>query len=282
MIVVVLRLALTTIWLIDAPEGATLPADPSALAVDAVGSVYVAGSQPSGIWKLDPSGTVEVVHLAEGPYGTPLRAIRALTIDEAGTLFAADSATGDVYRLRPEGPPEPLTAGALEVPTGLLVEPEGSILVCDQRLGRIVRLPNGGGVPEPIAEVAAPRGLARHPAGGIVVLSIREEALLHVKLDASEPPRALVLGHPFGLPNAILDDPESGGFLVSDGYAATIWMVSPEGAIQARYQGKPMVRPSALARDQTGALLIADPGAGQVFRAEESGALKPLLKGERP
>jgi glucose/arabinose dehydrogenase len=190
-------------------------------------------------------------------------------------VFVADTATSEVYRLESGRPPVPLSGGMLEVPTGLAVAPTGDLLVTDLRLGLIARVPRDGGRPVTIATVPSPRGLALSPEGEPVVLSMGPSSVLRVNQDGKVVP--LVTGKPFRFPCCILADPDHAGYLVSDSYGASIWAVSERGEVRVRIQGSPLVRPEGLAREPSGALLVADPGAGQVFRVGEGGAVQPLL-----
>jgi sugar lactone lactonase YvrE len=142
-------------------------------------------------------------------------------------------------------------------------------------LGAIVRVPKAEGVPVTIARVAAPRGVLAMADGDLMVLSMGPEQLVRVAPDGAV--RPIVSGRPFRFPIAIVGDQHNQGLLVSDSYAGTIWAVSNEGEVQARFQGAPLVRPEGMAFDPTGALLVADPGAAQVFRVTSGGEIKPLL-----
>jgi hypothetical protein len=271
-------LALLALCSLAADGPAPRLAYPAAVAVDPAGVLYIADPLLPGVFRRGPGGALDVFARGGSRDRTPLRAVRALAVGQGGELFAGDTATGEVYRLRPGRPPEPLTGGALEIPSGLAVDPSGDLVVTDLRLGLVARVPRGGGKPVTVARVPAPRGVAVTRAGDIVVLSAGPDALLRVAPDGRVAP--LVTGRPFRFPVALAVAPEGegGGFLVSDAYKAAVWSVAPTGEVRVRVRGKPLVRPGGLAVEPSGAWLVADPGAGQVFRAARGAAeVEPLL-----
>jgi len=248
---------------------------PVAVASDADGTFYVADLHLPGVLRRDPRGGVDVFYRGSSRNRSPLLGVRALAAGKEGALFAADSATGDVFRLRTGRPPEALTGGAFEVPTGLAVAPGGDIFVTDLRLGTLSRIPATGGSPVTVAKVRSPRGVVVTPAGDLIVLSMGPDQLLRVT--AGGRVTEVVIGRPFRFPHAVALDRDGTGYLVCDGYAATVWAVSPDGKIRPRVRGAPLVRPEGLAHDTSDGLLVADPGARQVFRVNATGEIKPLF-----
>jgi sugar lactone lactonase YvrE len=257
-----------------AADAVPRPLYPMAVACDPAGTLFVADPRLPGIFRRTAKGDLDVLFRGSSRARTPLRSPRALTTGPDGTLFAADSATAEVYRVEPGQIPVPLTGGALEVPSGLVATASGDLIVTDLRLGTVARIPRDGGPPVTLARVAAPRGVALSPSGEPVVLSMGPDQLVRVAPDGSV--RTIVSGRPFRFPCAVLADRDR-GYLVSDGYGSTVWSVSERGEVRPRLQGRPLVRPEGLAREPSGALVVADPGAGQVFRVGTGGDLQALL-----
>jgi sugar lactone lactonase YvrE len=250
---------------------------PIAVAVAPDGSTLILDDQLRAIVKRDAEGKLSIVARAGSKDRTPLRNMRALAIEPDGRILAGDSATRDVYRIEPGQPPKPLAGGALEIPTGLAVDKDGSLLVCDLRLGSLMRIPKDGGTPAEIARVPAPRGLTLAPDGDIVVLCSGPDQVLRV--NAKGEIRPLVKGKPFKFPLAIAPGP--GGetaFVVSDGYSATVWAVNEAGETRPLAKGDPLKRPEGLVREPSGSWLVADAGAVQIFRIAADGKLEPVLK----
>jgi DNA-binding beta-propeller fold protein YncE len=248
---------------------------PVAVACGGDGRLIVADLHLPGLLRREPSGALEVIFQGSPQNRTPLHAPRALAIGGDDTLFVADSATCEVYRLSPGRPLTALSAGGFEIPTGLAVSPAGDLFVADLRLGTVSRLPNMGGVPTVLARVPSPRGLALEANGDLVVVSMGPDALLRVTSDGAVSP--VVTGRPFRFPCAVLLDEPNAGYVVSDSDTATLWAVTAQGKVRPWVKGPPLIRPEGLARDRSGAVLVADPAARQVFRIRSPREIEPLI-----
>ncbi len=237
------------------------------------GRFYVADQELPGIW-LIADGRREVFFQASKKYRTPLNAVRCVAIDAAGNLLAGDAATSEVYRF-PKGEkvkPEPLTGGKVGVPVDLAVDKQGNVFVSDATMNCVWKLAAEAKKPEKLASVTGPRGLAAAGDGTVWALSLRENPLLRIAPDGTT--TALVKGRPFEFPNDVAVDPD-GTLYVSDGYASAVWKVTPSGEVAKWIAGKPLVRPLGLTWHE-GRLLITDPAAKKIFRAEKDGSLKPV------
>lgn len=252
---------------------------PIALAATPDGTLYIADGNLRAVVKRDEKGALSILARSGAKDRTPLRALRALAAEPDGSILAADSATRDIYRVRAGEPPKPLTGGELEIPTGIAVEKDGSIIACDLRLGNVVRIAKEGGKPSEIARVPAPRGVALAPDGEIVVLCSGPNQVL--RINAKGEVRTFVAGKPFKFPLAIATVSQGdSSFVVSDGDAATVWSVSDKGEVRALSKGAPLIRPEGLIVESSGALLVADPGANQIFRITPDG--KPVALSKTP
>ncbi len=240
------------------------PWAPSVLAVAADDALVVADLHRPGLFRRPPGGRLEGFAPAGPRQRTPLHAVSALAVGRDGVVYAGDRATGEIYRVRPGSAPEPLTGGAMEIPSGLAIDSGGDLVACDLRLGTVARVPRGGGPPVRFARVAAPRGVALGASGDVFVLSMGPDQIVRVGPDGEV--KGFVKGKPFAFPVALLRDGARGRFLVSDSYAATVWGVDDAGAARPWVRGEPLVRPEGLALDASGNLLVADPGAGRIFR----------------
>lgn len=245
---------------------------PQAVAVDAEGRIFFSDPVARSISRID-GGKVEV--LAAGPRRdrSPLAAVRDLGVQGDGTIVAADSATGAIYVLGGAAPTA-VEGLNLQVPTGLAIAPDGWMLVCDQRLGRVVARTRDGAVTT-LAELDAPRDVDLLPDGRVVILSPREDQVSRIETSGLLEP--IVRGRPFAQPNSIVFWPARDRLIVSDGYGPTLWEIPPEGGEPVAWlTGAPLVRPAGLAVGGEH-LYLADPGAGQVFRLTAAGAVEPLL-----
>lgn len=254
------------------------------VSVRLVAPCSVAGSPESGMWIAD-TRIPGIVKLTEGKplelafaggklNRSPLASPRAIAVDSKGNLFVADTATCEVYRLKPGEPPIPLSNGAFEIPMGLAVGENDTLYIADMRLSTIYRMSTSGGKPEILARVRAPRGLMIE-GDGLIVVSAGPDQLVRVHGDGKVEP--IVRGRPFSFPHAVVAAPDREGYLVSDGYAATIWKVSSRGETKAWFKGAPLVRPVGMTRDSSGAVIVADPGAGKAFRLKSPDDIRSLI-----
>jgi hypothetical protein len=248
---------------------------PQAVAADGQGGVYYSDLKTQAISRI-VDGKVQIVEPGPRRDRTPLHSVRDLTGLTDGSILAADSATGTIYRIGVGPVPTAVSAREFEVPSGLAARADGTLVVCDQRLGRVVSLDLGkGGKASIIAEVKAARDVAVLPNGDLAILTLGEEPV--IRLDATNTPTPLVTGRPFGLANAIVYWPARHCLIVSDGYRGTLWEVPLGGGVPVAWkQGTPLAKPAGLAIDGD-TLLVADPAAGQVFRVTMEGQITALL-----
>ena len=108
------------------------------------------------------------------------------------------------------------------------------------------------------------------------VVSRKQRNLISVSMDGKKVTEVLK-DSPFLFPNDVVVDGQ-GNYLVSDGYAKTIWKVSPQGIATVLVKGEPFKNPVGIALEKSGSLLVADPHAKAVFRVSPEGKVTTLLK----
>ncbi len=253
------------------PEGMQYP-----LAVAATGEdvYFVADRNLPGIWKIE-QGRLSVYYQGSKKFRTPLNAVRCLAIDAQGNLFAGDSATREVYRFDKQGKPQPLTQGDVGIPTAIVIDPNNQVVVADLELHRLVRILDNGTVEE-LAKVDAPRGLGLDKDHRYWVLSHGKAPL--IRFDKDQKAEPLFNGVRFQFGHHIAFDPK-GNLYVSDGYAKTIWRISPEGRQESLIQGDPLKNPVGLTYHRN-RLIVADPHQKMVYEVNLEGTphLQPILK----
>lgn len=248
---------------------------PFAVAATTDGTVFVADRMLPGIWKVQ-DGRKSVYFQASKNYRTPLNAIRCLAVDHQGKLLAGCSATSDVFRFDDAGQPQPLTNGAIGIPTAIAVAPDGTLYVADLELHRIWKLPaDGASAAAEFAAINSPRGLTLDPDGNLWVLSTSSDAGQIQKVTPDGKVESIVADHPFQLPHNIVRS-DDGALYVTDNYGHCVWKVVPGRAPETLVTGTPLDRPVGLCRSGE-ALLIADPHIRTIFSLATDKSLTVLV-----
>ena len=154
--------------------------DPSSVALDALGNLYIADKDNYRIRKVDTAGVITTV-AGTGTFGSSgddgaataarLRSPRSVAVDWAGNLFIADQ---DSHRIRKvdtagvittvagtgtggfSGDGGAATAAQLNEPEGVALDRLGNLYIADTSNNRIRKVV-GAGPPAPVAPVVRPR-----------------------------------------------------------------------------------------------------------------------------
>jgi sugar lactone lactonase YvrE len=244
---------------------------PLAVAAAQDGTIYVADRHLPGIWKIT-DGKPTLFFEGSKNYRTPLNAVRCLAFDRSGALLAGDSATREVYRMSESGEPTPLANGGIGMPMSVAVNSRGELLVADLELHRIWKVVAGGGKPELLAEVNAPRGVCVDKEDNLWVVSHGKNQL--VRIDPAGKLETVVEGRPFQFPHHLVLSPDKTAF-IADGYAKAIWKVPPGGKPEMLVSGEPLANPVGLAW-RGDALLVADPKVNAVFEVTLDGKITKM------
>ncbi len=273
---------------------------PIAVAVGNKGTIYVADHELKTIYRVEEGNKLAVVYKGSRKYRTPLFRVFALAQDSAGNLFFCDPGSMDVWRMSPDGKLAPLTgqkvargigpapadqnfdpeaayAGEFDKPMGIVVEPDGNLVVTNLsgEFSAIYRLPASGGKPQEIAKVPAPHGIALDRDGSFVVVSQGKDQLLRVSAKGEVTPIVKGSLAPKNNPHYVVVD--QSGYIVSDNFAAAVWRVTPDGKVKAIVQGEPLVKPVGLAIEADGNILVADPWAKKLFRVTLEGKISTVV-----
>jgi sugar lactone lactonase YvrE len=247
---------------------------PIAAAVTEDGTAYIADRDFHGIWKF-AGGKLDKFYEGSAKFGTPLNAVRCLAIDHQGKLLAGDSATREVYRFDDAGQPVPLTKGKIGIPTAIAVRKSGEILVADQELMFIWKVPADGGEPVKLAEVAGIVGLCLDQDDQLWVTSRVKIQLRRVSPDGQV--ENVLTDRPFAFPQNIALDENKTAY-ITDNYAKAVWKVAAGGAPAKFTEGDPLVGPVGITR-AGGKLFVTDPKAKAVFQIEPDGKVTKLVPG---
>ena len=145
--------------------------NPSGVAVDPGGGVYVVDADNNRVQRFDESGRFELAWGGKGSEGGQLRLPTAIALSREGNVYVSDTGNGRVQVFDPDG----AFLGALgdrklAEPLGVAVDGEGFVYVAEAEEGRIAWFSpdgaSGGTWPlEEIDEPARPVGVAVDAAG---------------------------------------------------------------------------------------------------------------------
>ena len=302
----------------DGSGAAAVFRSPQAVALDAAGNLYVTDSGNYAVRKVSPAGMVTtVVHgdsgFADGQ-GAAARfsQLTAIVVDAAGNLFVIDENNNSVRKITPEGTVTTIAgrtpggacclgSSAVFYQTWLAIDPAGNLysaplagnsppLVGDDN--RVIRKISPAGVH---TDVYAPTGNAAaafHPyaiavdATGTVYATDASTNRLHRILPDGT--ATTLAGGTEGSEGIAVDG--AGNVLVVDRARSRIRKVTPAGNVSTfAVNGAPVVdgaatqatfnRPSAVAVDPGGAILLADAGNDTLRRISPSGVVTTVAGG---
>jgi sugar lactone lactonase YvrE len=180
--------------------------EPSGVAVDSSGDVYIADYHGNRVEKVDPSGTLSFV-AGTGVAGTPtagpaisskLHGPDSVDVDSSGNLYIADEENNVVEKVTPSGTLSifagngtqgspvagPATASEFYYPEGIATDSSGDVYITDNGGSQVVEVTAGQlsiiagtgtygastyGGPATSSQFGDPFGIALTPAGGLVV-----------------------------------------------------------------------------------------------------------------
>jgi sugar lactone lactonase YvrE len=266
-------IAVVAAGLFTAAQAAAQLVYPQGIAVRGESEIFVADLELHGIWKIE-GGSCTTYFQGTKQFRTPFNRPRAVAVDAQANLLAGCSATREVYRFDSDNQPVPLTSGGVGNPMGIAVNKAGEILVSDQELHRIWKVPAAGGTAETFVEVPGPRGICIDGEDRLWVVSGREDKGSLVRVSPDKEIEIIVSGREFKFPLNVAVDGEGAAY-VSDNYAATVWKIEPGGKPAAWAKGEPLKSPTGLAW-QGKSLLVTDPLAKAVFRIDAEGKAESL------
>lgn len=199
-----------------------------------------------------------------------------ITVDGKGRLIWGDLVAGIVDRL--DGHRTVRIASGLSVPEGVFVLPNGSLVVAEQGLDRIVRIDTHGHVRvlvvlQPVAGQEGVDGIGRDARTGALLIPDAPRGTLltagpngsHVRLLAQG------LGRPV---DAAVD--AKGNVLIPDEHLGTLVVVSPRGRVS--YRGT-FATPDDVSVDHQGRIWVTTLGDGGLWLIAPGAAPRRVLAG---
>jgi DNA-binding beta-propeller fold protein YncE len=167
-------------------DGQALPIDglnaPSAVVVDAAGTVYVADTGNSRVVKL-ASGSSDMQAISLGG----LRRPQGVAVDSGGTVYVADTDNKRVVSVSGDGRSMVLAFGELSYPVSVATDSADAVYVLDGL--RVLKLAAGASAPEelPFAGLRRPQGLTVDAAGAVYVADSDNKRVLKLAAGEQEP-----------------------------------------------------------------------------------------------
>jgi len=133
--------------------------DPTGVAVDPSGNIYVANGygNPKDIYKISPNGTVSDF-ATSASVGDPF----ALTTDSAGNVYATDIQNNLVHKITPAGVVTTLNTPVLIQPQGVAINSVGDVFISDSGAYKVIEV-----TPSGASSTVAGTGVQGQPAAGL-------------------------------------------------------------------------------------------------------------------
>ena len=245
---------------------------PVDVAINRKNQILVTDSEARSIFVISEGKTVSLLVQGKPDFRSPLFRVRGITVDKQDEVIVADGGSSEVYRITQDGKAVPLAGGKLDRPEDVDVDSRGDLIVADHGGHAIYRISKEGSV-QRIAQVENPLSVAVDKDNSIVVVSNRGL----VKVSPAGKVEAITPKNAFEYANSVVINP-AGEYVVSDGYAKTLWKVQKDGKMTALVKGDPLKNPNGLALDNKGDILVADPHAKAIFRVTAGGQISVVVK----
>ncbi|HVX10740.1 MAG TPA: MBG domain-containing protein [Pirellulales bacterium] len=219
--------------------------DPSGVAVDAAGDVFVTDSVQQVAKEVSPNGTIKAIGSG---YNDPV----GVAVDGAGDVFVTDFFDNAVDEVLPNGTIKRIGSG-FKNPTGIAVDAAGDVFVVDKGNNAVKEVLANGAVKTIATGFNNPQGVAVDTAGDVFVADDFNDAVKEVLPDGT----IKTIGSGFDFPLGVAVD-AAGDIFVADSGNNAVKEVLPSGTI--RTIGSGINVPSTVAVDAAGDVFVANQG----------------------
>lgn len=166
--------------------------DPSAVAVDGVGNVFIADKGNDRVLKLATNGALATI-------GSGLISPTGLAVDGAGDVYISDTGNDRVVKVSPSGQQTTVLTG-LSIPDGVAVDGLGNLYVADSGNNRVVKLSVDGVTQSTIGTgYSRPTGVALDRLGDVFVADFGNNQIVQVAPGGAQTTVAGNLAGPTGV-----------------------------------------------------------------------------------
>src|SRR5271157_302313 len=178
---------------------------PLSVAVDGAGDVFIADTYHSRVVEVPAGGGAQTT-LNVSVGGIGLSSPNGVAVDGAGDVFIVDYGNNRVVEVPAGGGAQTTVGSGLNQPYGVAVDGAGDVLIADSGNNRVVEVPAGGGAQATVgSELSYPTGVAVDGAGDVFIADKGNNQVVEVQ--RSQPPTFSFAATEFG--NTSTDSPQS-------------------------------------------------------------------------
>ncbi len=302
---------------------------PQSVTVDSSGDLYIVDPGVNQIEKVTPSGTLSIV-AGNGQQGSPtpgpatsskLSNPQQVALDSSGDLYIADDNNNEVEKVTPSGTlsviagtgtggvptPGPATSSELSNPTGVAVDSNGNVYICEGGNDEIDKVTPSGTLSILHAGLNSPYNIAIDASNNLYIADDNHQRIAELTpggvlstfagslnvpgFPTAGPATSSLLYDPYG----VAVDP-SGNVYVASTNAYDLLKVTPAGTLSIlagdnasnapAYGGaassSPLVNPYGVAVDSSGVIYIADGDYRTVERIGPTTPAAPTIVSATP
>jgi gliding motility-associated-like protein len=223
---------------------------PTGVARDASGNIYVADAGASAVYKMSSTGTGGTT------IGAGIGGLGAIALDASGNMYVTEVTTGKLKKVTTGGVVTDIAT--FTQPTGVVLDASGNIFVADQATNLVSEIPFGSTTPTTIASgFNVPFGLTIGASGNLYVVNKGAGTLQMIAASGfAVSTIATGLGAPIGL---TIDG--AGNFYYTNQTNHTVNEI-PQGTTTPAALSSSFTSPAGLVTDASGNIYVADATSG--------------------